>query len=204
MTPAEVRRWLAVLDESDFARRRDLPDLARFMLATGVRLGEALGVCWSDIDMARGVVSIERTVIRVKGGGLRASRLKSRTSYRVLVLPAWCLSLVKARRVRLGGFDGPVFPDARGGFRDRDNVGAAFRRVRAGTEFEWVHPHTYRKTVATLLDGSGASARLIADQLGHSQVSMTQDVYMGRRAVGTAAAEALEAHDPDRRSIEGE
>ena len=58
--------------------------------------------------------------------------------------------------------------------------------------------------MATLLDGSGASARLIADQLGHSRVSMTQDVYMGRRAVGTAAAEALEAHDPDRGSIQGE
>ncbi|MFL6133885.1 MAG: tyrosine-type recombinase/integrase [Nocardioidaceae bacterium] len=39
--------------------------------------------------------------------------------------------------------------------------------------------HTYRKTVATLLDQSGASARMIADQLGHSRVSMTQDVYLG-------------------------
>ena len=44
-------------------------------------------------------------------------------------------------------------------------------------------PHTYRKTVATLLDESGATARMIADQLGHSRVSMTQDVYLGRRAV---------------------
>jgi hypothetical protein len=28
----------------------------------------------------------------------------------------------------------------------------------------------------------------MADQLGHAQVSMTQDVYMGRRAVDQAAA----------------
>lgn len=63
--------------------------------------------------------------------------------------------------------------------------------MRNGTPFHWVVPHTYRKTVATLLDGSGLSARTIADQLGHSRISMTQDVYMGRRAVDAAAAAAL-------------
>jgi integrase len=112
-------------------------------------------------------------------------------------LPAWCLSLLRTRRVRLGGFDGPVFPDGRGGYRDRNNVSAAFRPVRAGTAFEWVRPHTFRKTVATVLDSSVASARLIADQLGHARISMTQDVYMGRRAVGSEAAAALEGHNPD-------
>ena len=49
-------------------------------------------------------------------------------------------------------------------------------------------PHTYRKTVATMLDRQGLSARTIADQLGHTRVSMTQVVYMGRRAVDQAAA----------------
>ena len=133
------------------------------------------------------------------------SKPKSRTSLRVLVLPAWCLSLLRARRIRLGAFDGPVFPDARGGYRDRNNVSAAFRQIRDGTAFEWVRPHTFRKTVATILDSSGASARLIADQLGHARISMTQDVYMGRRAVGSEAAAALEAHNPDgERAHDGE
>ena len=76
-------------------------------------------------------------------------------------------------------------------------MAGAFRQVRAGTEFEWVRPHTLRKTVATILDGSGATARLIADQLGHARISMTQDVYMGRHAVSSAAAEALQANDPN-------
>ena len=198
LTPKEIREWLAVLDADEYAQRKDLPELARFLLATGLRLGEALGIRWTDIDMDRGVMSVERTVLRTKGRGLRTSRLKSRTSYRVLVLPDWCLAMLKARRVRLGVIDGPVFPDVRGGYRDRNNVGAAFREVRRGTQFEWVKPHTFRKTVATLLDESGASARLIADQLGHSRVSMTQDVYMARRAVHTAVADALNVFDPDR------
>jgi integrase len=85
-----------------------------------------------------------------------------------------------------------VFPDTRGGNRDRNNVEASFRTVRSGTKFEWVVPHVYRKTVATMLDQGGLSARIIADQLGHSCISMTQDVYMGYRVVDGSAASALE------------
>ncbi len=48
----------------------------------------------------------------------------------------------------------------------------------------------------TLLDGSGASARMIADQLGLSRVFMTQDVYLGRRAANAENVAALEANNP--------
>lgn len=76
-----------------------------------------------------------------------------------------------------------MFADARGGYRDRNNIESAFRQVRTGAPFDWVVPHTYRETVAMMLDQGGLSARIIADQLGHSRISMTQDIYMGRRAV---------------------
>jgi integrase len=36
--------------------------------------------------------------------------------------------------------------------------------------------HTFRKTVATLLDDAGLTARQVADILGHANPSMTQDV----------------------------
>ena len=70
---------------------------------------------------------------------------------------------------RLGEPVGPVFADRRGGYRDRNNIEADYRKVRAGTAYEWVVPHVYRKTVATMLDQGGLSARTIADQLGHSR-----------------------------------
>jgi len=56
----------------------------------------------------------------------------------------------------------------------------------------------YRKTLATRLDQGGLSARMIADQLGHARISMTQDVYLGRRVVDGSVASALEGlFDPD-------
>ena len=62
----------------------------------------------------------------------------------------------------------------------------------------WITSHTFRKTAATILD-DGQSARQIADQLGHSRPSMTQDVYIGRKAQNPGAAEALDRvfDDPD-------
>lgn len=52
--------------------------------------------------------------------------------------------------------------------------------------------HMLRRTAATELDRAGLSARQITDQLGYAKVSMTQDRYLGRRAVGRAAADALD------------
>ena len=59
--------------------------------------------------------------------------------------------------------------------------------VRLDSDLEWVTSHAWRKTTASILDGSGVTARIIADQLGHSRVSMTQDVYMARKVRGTGA-----------------
>jgi integrase len=114
--------------------------------------------------------------------GLVPKVTKSRAGLRTLRIPAWLVAVLAARRPEQGG-PVPVFPDAAGGFRDRNNIERDFRQVREGTPFEWAVPHTYRKTVATFLDDEGLSARIVADQLGHSRLSMTQDVYMGRRAV---------------------
>jgi integrase len=51
----------------------------------------------------------------------------------------------------------------------------------------------FRKTAATILDEAGLTARVVADQLGHSRPSMTQDVYLGRKVVSRLTANALEA-----------
>ena len=50
------------------------------MLATGLRLGEALGVTWADADLSARTVAVRRMIIRVQGKGLIASRVKSKAS----------------------------------------------------------------------------------------------------------------------------
>ena len=55
-----------------------------------------------------------------------------------------------------------------------------------------VTSHSFRKTIATLIDDQGLSARIGADQLGHSNVSMTQDRYMKRGRVHQQVADLMD------------
>jgi integrase len=67
LTDDERAAWLAQLRADEKAVRKDLPDLSLFMLATGVRIGEALALIWSEVDLAAAQVEIAHTIIRVKG-----------------------------------------------------------------------------------------------------------------------------------------
>jgi integrase len=193
LTAAERTEWLAQLRADRTAVRKDLPDLTRFMLATGVRIGETLGVFWSDVDLEAGTVAVDHTVIRVKGRGLVRKSTKTEAGERTLALPSWAVAMLRARRLASDEPDGPVFPDSLGGLRDPANTRRDLRNARGSAGFAWVTSHVFRKTAATILDEAGLSARAVADQLGHSRPSMTQDVYMGRKVASQAAADALEA-----------
>ena len=54
-------------------------------------------------------------------------------------------------------------------------------------------PARLPETAATIMDDAGLSARHIANHLGHARPSLTQDVYLRRKAVDRLGADALEA-----------
>jgi integrase len=104
---------------------------------------------------------------------------------------------VPARRFGRGGTTGiATFPAPLGGWRDPSNTQADLRAAFSSAGFGHITSHALRKTTATLLDHAGLSARAIADQLGHANPSLTQDVYLGRQVASTGAAVALEALRP--------
>jgi integrase len=190
LSVAETRVLRAWLSNDDKAREHDLPDLVDMLLATGLRVGEALAVTWDAVDLSAGTVEVRGTVIRVKGQGLMIKPApKTRAGFRTLMLPSWAVEMLRLRPP--GKPDQTVFCSA-GGLRDRDNALSDLREALNAAGFDWVTSHTFRRTVATLMDQSGLSARAAADQLGHSHPSLTQDVYYGRRIASTGAAEVLE------------
>ena len=71
-------------------------------------------------------------------------------------------------------------------------VGKQWREVRDSLGLPDVSSHSFHKTVATLIDDSGLSARVGADQLGHARPSMTQDVYMSPGQVRTEVADVMD------------
>lgn len=195
LTADEVVAFLGKLDTDQEARTRDLPDLVRYFVATGERLGEALGAHWSDFDPSGKVLTMTGNIIQARGHGTVRNPGKSETAKRLIPLPAWCVTMLQDRQAKLGTVDPdkPIFPNTQGGYQNASNLTnrywLPFRR-RAG--YEWVTFHTFRKTVATLLDDAGLTARQIADILGHAHPSMTQNTYMGRGQMSRDGANALD------------
>src|SRR4051794_15255176 len=185
----EVKTLRAWLSDDRKARERDLPELVAFMVGTGLRIGEACAVSWPDLDLDTGTVTVRGTVLRVKGQGLVISRPKSVAGDRVLELPSWCVALLRQQ----GASSGPVFPAPRSRkLRDPNNTRRDLREAFAAMGMPGITSHAFRKTVATLMDQAGLSARSAADQLGHAKPSLTQDVYFGRSRRATGAARVLE------------
>ncbi|MBF4590760.1 site-specific integrase [Curtobacterium sp. VKM Ac-1395] len=170
-------------------RQLDLPDLLRFMAGTGCRVGEACAMVWDDVHP--GAVHIHSTVVRIPGAGLlRQDHGKTQGSDRRIAIPEHVDAMLRRRAASRG--DGElVFPSPLGNLRDPNNTQADSRDARDRIGFAGVKLHAFRKTVATLLDGSGLSARDVAEYLGHKNPSMTQDRYMGRNTGSERAAQAL-------------
>lgn len=163
-------------------------------LATGLRIGECLALTYADVSFTEKRITVEYNLAPIKGQGLRRMKTKTPAGRRRPRLPGWAMVMLERRYACEG--DGPIFRNADGGWRDPSNTSRAFREARTAAGFGWVTSHVFRKTVATVLDSAGVPAREIADQLGHTKVSMTTDVYLDRSADGGAAAAALELADP--------
>lgn len=191
MTQMERDLWVAAMADDEAAIRNDLPDLTRFMLGTAARIGETLALAFTDVDIGAKTVAIDHNLVRIPGKGLHRMKTKTTAGERTLRLPGWAVDLLMDRGDRLG-WKGPVFPNRKGAWRDEPNTLHQLRGALDRAGFEWVTSHVFRKTVATVLDESGLTAREIADQLGHSKVSMTQDIYLGRKVGGAGASIALE------------
>ena len=161
LTLEERIRLFTALDTDDVALKADVPDLARFMLATGQRIGECLGVLWMEVDLVGCRVEVSSTVIRWTGHGLVRKSTKSRAGQRILLLPSWAVADLQRRRARGVRLDAPVFPNTCGGWRDPKNTRRDFRTALDRADFRWVTSHNFRKTTATLLDQAGLSARVI-------------------------------------------
>jgi integrase len=133
-------------------------------------------------------------VVRVSGEGLqRMDETKSAAGRRRVPVPQFAGEMLRIRRrVSYLGEQAVIFPSTAGTLRDPNNFGKEWRRVREELGVPEVTTHSFRKTVATLIDDDGLSARIGADHLGHSKVSMTQDRYMTRGRVHTQVADLLD------------
>jgi integrase len=176
------------------ANRAQTPlDVIDFLIGTGARASEVLGLCWEDVHLDGEVpwVMIHQQVIREKKRGLVLAPTKER-DVRRLALPGFAVEMLRRRQGLPGNEWGVVFTNVRNNLFDPSNVRTVWRSLFKGSEWEWVTQKTLRKTVATLVNLELGS-EIAAKQLGHASDTMTKRHYIEPSKLPSDQRAALEA-----------
>ena len=194
LTADELRELSGKLRASEYCQRNDLVDPMTIFIATGLRRSELLGLRWADFDEKAATLTVTGKVVRAAGKGLlRVDETKTAAGRRTVPLPSFAvITLTERRKKPFLGEQPMIFPSTAGTLRDPENFGARWRKVRDSLGVPDVTSHSFRKTLATLIDDEGLSARIGADHLGHSRVSEPQDTYMARGRVHIQVANLLD------------
>jgi len=155
----------------------------RLGIATGMRLGEVLGLTWGAVDFGHGLVSVVRTL---KADGT-LKEPKTEAGRRVVAVDAVTMAHLKAWKALQAealdtlcidvGEASPVLCSATGGFLGTANFERWWRSFRTGAGFPDLRYHELRHTQATQLLAQGVDVKTVQARLGHSDASLTLNWY---------------------------
>lgn len=192
-----LRAYLAEPTSSGPARAQDLAEVVDVALGTGARVGELLALRWADVDLGASpvTVTISGTVVRTEAGLIRQGHAKTAAGFRTVSVPRFAADVLLRRSVEeLPNTRDLVLPSSTGTLREVNNLERQWRDARKSEHlrgFEWVTWHTFRKTVATLVDRHSGTEDAAA-VLGHSGTAVTSKHYVQRASVAPDASAALE------------
>lgn len=192
--PKPARQEMQVLSQEQVealfaANREDLLYALWVTLATaGLRIGEALGLRWSDIDFASRNVAIQRALQFRPPQGYSFVEPKTSRSRRTVVFPASTIQALREHRRRQAAERlqaGPTWEDTDLVFCNEigqplnasSTVTSAFQRALTRAGLPKIRIHDMRHTAATLLLSQGCHPKYVQDLLGHSTITLTLDTY---------------------------
>ena len=193
---AEAARFLEAAQNTTYA------PLWLVALATGLRLGELLGLRWADVDLERGTLRVEQAVAPIRGLGTTLQAPKTAAGVRTLRIGRGVADALRAHRVRqreaqLAARDWEdhdyVFATRRGTAITASNLRRAYVALQAKAGVPRIRLHDLRHTNASTLVEAGVGLDTVSKRLGHADSRITQHLYVrGSREAEALAAEAIE------------
>ncbi len=196
MTPRDVVRVLETVVETDL----EMPTILG--LGTGMRLGEVLGLRWSDVDLEKKTARISQTV-QETNEGLVFVPPKTHRSRRSVSLPGFVAHALRkhkkeqSERRLVGGsawHDLDLVIDRGDGLPVRtSSLSGRFadRMKKADIKLTF---HGLRHGHASLMLAAGVHLKVVSERLGHSTIGITADLYTHvAEEVHEAAAASLDA-----------
>lgn len=156
--------------------------LVRFLLATGCRIGEAQALEWSDIDLEKGTININKNY---QPNIRNVTTPKTKKSIRVISIDRKTLLLLRMYQARQRqeflassmSSNNLVFSTPFADYIARSSLQLFLDRCLDGANLPRFTFHAFRHTHASLLLNAGITYKELQYRLGHSTITMTLDTY---------------------------
>ena len=146
---------------------------------TGLRISEALGLKWSDVDFSSAAINLNRAVVHQHVGEMKTEMSQKPVPMDgalVAVLDYW-RAQTWYRQPEDWVFASPKMHGKQPYWPEtllRCYVQPAAKRLGIPKQIGW---HSFRRTFATLLKGSGEDVKTVQELMRHANSRLTLDVY---------------------------
>lgn len=182
-SPEDVEQLITVLQNEPIKYQ------AVIMLAldSGCRRGELTGLTWQDVDFEKGTININKATQYVAGYGTFEKSTKSDTSNRVVYITPTTIKILRRykkeqdeNRLLLGNKwqnSKRVFTTDYGEDMHPDRPYKILKQIIKKYQLKDITFHGLRHTSISLQITSGIQAQIISKRAGHSNVSITHNIY---------------------------
>jgi integrase len=167
VAPDQAARLIAALPVQDQA-------LWSTAMYAGLRRGELQALRWTDVDLAGGVIRVERSWDAKEGFIAPKSKMGRRKVPVAAVLRDY---LVEHRMRAEDPDEGLVFGRSASSPFEPSAVTERARKAWAAAGLDRIVLHEARHTFASLMIAAGVNPKALQTYMGHAQVSMTMDLY---------------------------
>lgn len=199
MTEPKIRKQMGLLTPEERNRLLKLNDewtpIFTILSLTGMKISEALGLDWSNVDLETNEIRITRRLKRITGQGLQYKNLDKNKSYRIIPISQRTVTALRIQQLQAKvGPDDLVFPNERGEPMDQAKVNRALKTslLKIGV-FRHLSLQDLRHTAGSIMIQSGANPKTVQIILGHQTVATTIDLYV--EASNTMIRKAIEKSD---------
>ena len=196
-------RFKSLLEKYPFGTNYYIP--LTILYYTGIRCGELLGLTWDNLNFKKKVLTIDKQITYLSGRGYFFSTPKTLSSEREIAIDDFLVQTLsrwkeQQQKNELEQGDSYVY-----NYRER-NTGKLIQRSKIfgsieKAEFqslicarkngqatlpfhighllkkESLNSHSFRHSHATILIENGATPKSVSSRLGHSDISITQNLY---------------------------
>lgn len=202
MTVEDQDKFTAAIHESPYK------NLYLIGLNLGLRISEALGLQWKNINMQSGEILIDKQLGRKDGSTERTLKQTKTHKSRTIIAPEFVIEILKDEQQRQAEHkrrnkpiwsnpDGLVFTREDGSTIPHNSAAKDFKRIVTDIGRPDLSFHSLRHTYITDELRLGTDLKTVSENAGHSTITITADVYAAAtKDMKKAAAERRQlAHE---------